>query len=193
MNTNFALFETDLAILEAMVAELPAYLMSDATRWPLPQMPALTLGGILMRLQRLQLLQMDAPVPMQQRLAAVKAQYETHLTEKIVRFEARAHQELHARLGEWTACLRKLHCVGEQYAEKADTRVVTEALIDALQERPYQLETQIVDEVAALDRNLRSRWQPGAFIWNPFWEAAYPPHQYWWLYGQPTSVLEQTA
>lgn len=192
MSDNHDLLERDIQILEAMVADLPDYLMSEATRWTMrqPELPPLTIGGCLMRLHRLGVLKNKLSPEQQSRLQTAVDQYDQSLIEKVVRFETRAHQELHARLGEWSQCLRTLQCTSEQYANKVDTRVVIEALIDALKERPYELEAQVLTETRSLDYNLRSRWHSGSFVWDDVWQPAYPQAHYWWLYGHPVQKLE---
>jgi hypothetical protein len=113
------------------------------------------------------------------------------LVESVVRFEARAHDELHARLREWTNYLRGLPSRSaaqpEIYAYVADTRVVIGVLMDKLREAPYQLQSNIPADVAALDRRLRSCWDDGPFIWPAAWAPAYPAAEHWYLYGGPRS------
>lgn len=179
----------DLSILEAMLNELPEYLMSDATRWPIQaDIPPLTIGGCLMRIRRLGKLQRQLPHLDKSRYDLAVARYEDILLEKVVRFEMRAHQEVHVRLGEWSTCLGETHIQRDRYIDKVDTRVVIEETIRALQKRPYHLQEQVTKEVDVLDKNLKSRWHPGDFVWQAVWQPAYAQESYWWLYGAPAAI-----
>lgn len=181
----------DLHILAAMIAEMDAYLDSDATHWPMRQegMPKLTIGGCLMRQDRLQVLRHHLLVDDQTSLDEVRDAFNALLIERIVRFENRAHDELHARLREWTTYLRNTSSqkVREKghYAHTADTRMVISALIDKLQVPPYRLNPQVAQDVAQMDTFLQAQWESGEFILLPVWREAYPPQKYWWLYGCP--------
>lgn len=191
MNQEHTVLQHDLLIMEEMAANMAAYLVSDTLDWRIPRvnMPRLTVGGYLMREQRLLALKKQLDAEEQGRYEAARKQFEDALVERVVRFETKTHQELHARLGEWIAFLRDLNSrmVAEpnHYAGVVDTRVVIHAMIDRLQQRPYQLETQIVTELNTLDRKLRLRWTPGPFVWDAVWKPAYPADEYWYLHGCP--------
>ncbi|KAA3663584.1 MAG: hypothetical protein DWQ04_10085 [Chloroflexi bacterium] len=179
----------DLTILEAMLDELPEYLMSDATRWPIQaDMPPLTIGGCLMRIHRLGKLQAQLPHLDKNRYDQAVLRFEDALIEKVVRFEKRTHQELHARLGEWSVCLRETYIQPKRYIDKVDIRVVIEEMMLALQKKPYHLEQQVVQQIDVLDKNLKNRWHPGEFVWDVVWQSAYPLQNYWWLYGSPVAI-----
>ncbi|MCP5096943.1 MAG: hypothetical protein GY943_15445 [Chloroflexi bacterium] len=189
MHQSDSILRRDLHILETMVDALPGYLLSDLSKWSLKSdMPPLTIGGCLMRFSRLGILRSQLDPLDQAHYDMVQNQYEQFLKEKVVRFEQRAHQEMHIRLGEWANCLRELPSDIDVYRNKVDIRVVIDVTMVALQKRPYQLESQIAEEINVLDRHLNGRWQPGHFLWNPVWQAAYPEEKYWWLYGMPATI-----
>jgi hypothetical protein len=190
---EYDILERDLAILEAMVAGLPEYLMSDAVSWDMRRvgMPPLTIGGCLMRLRRLPRLQARLVGDRRVALARIRSAFDDALSEQVVRFEQRASGELNARLREWTTYLRdlahssKIAADRERYAAKADTRIVIGELVDKLSEHPYRLDGRIPRDVAAVDRRLRQMWQPADFVLGDIWQAVYPVDRYWWLYGYP--------
>ena len=189
MNDDQHVLLHDLTILEAMLDKLPEYLTSDATRWSIQaDMPPLTIGGCLMRLQRLGKLQAQLPHLDKNRVDLAVTRFDEALIEKVVRFEKRAHQELHARLGEWSICLREPHIQTKRYIDKVDIRVVIAEMIRALQKKPYHLEQQVIQEIDILDKNLKRRWHPGEFLWPVVWQPAYPSQYYWWLYGSPVAI-----
>lgn len=191
MISKHQLLQRDLKVLEQMAIEMEAYLMSDSMHWTMAKrdMPRLTIGGYLMRQQRLPILRKHLRAAEQARLEVAIKHFDQTLVEKVVRFEHRAHQELHAFLSEWTCYLRSLteyraHAVN-RYASEVDTRVVITAVIDKLLETPYQLDPRIPSELTVLDRSLQRHWQAGKFVWEPVWQLAYPQEKYWWLYGKP--------
>ncbi|NHZ71979.1 MAG: hypothetical protein GWP17_02705, partial [Aquificales bacterium] len=108
MNETNEILAQDLRILEAMIAGMTAYLASDATHWPMTgdNMPKLTIGGCLMRQERLQKLRSLITFADQARLDKSIDTCSEGLADQVVRFEGRAHDELHARLREWTTYLR---------------------------------------------------------------------------------------
>lgn len=191
MSTDKQIVERDLAILEEMVLELPEYMMSESTHWIMAKgdMPKLTIGGCLMRLQRLPVVRDKLDEGQQKRLDIVTGQFNKLIEDQVVRLEHRTHQELRARLGDWSGYLRDLtsRIVADvnYYASVVDTRLVMTAMLDKLETPPYQLDEKIVEELKVMDGNLRGRWQPGDFVWPAVWEPAYDGEKHWWLYGQP--------
>lgn len=185
------LYDRDLAVMQTMIDHVDEYLASDVTRWDLGTagMPPMTIGGILMRRERLGRVDERLTLGQRQMRDALNDRFDDCLVETVVRFEGRAHDELHARLREWTNYLRDLPSRSaaqpEIYAYVADTRVVIGVLIDKLSEPPYKLESHIPKDVAALDKRLKSLWVKGPFIWHEAWAQAYPPDKHWYLYGGP--------
>ena len=183
----------DLVVLEAMAAEMDEYLRNDSLFWPLgdSSLPRLTLAGFLLRQHRLVALREQLDQAERDRLDAAEKQFDTALVEKVVAFETRAHEDLRARLRQWNEYLKELRqaslAAGDYYASAVETRVMLAALLNKLEKPPYELDTQVLDELAAYDRVLANYWESGDFIWPETWTVAYPRQQYWWLYGRPRS------
>ncbi len=183
----------DLLIMEEMASSLAAYLDSDIVDWTIPRanMPRLTIGGYLMRRQRLTALRGNLSSADRARLDEAAAAFEAALVERVVRFEKRAHDELHMRIAEWIGVLRDMgrrtKTEVNYYVGVVDTRVVIRELLQVLQSPPYKLQEGILDEVRAVDHLLHSRLAEHPFIWDPIWHPAYPQSEYWWLYGCPQS------
>lgn len=183
----------DLVILEAMAAEMDEYLRNNNMFWPLSDssLPRLTLGGYLMRQHRLKGLRQLLDESEKARLDAAEAQFTEALVEKVVAFERKAHDELHARLRQWSEYMRELRQVtlaaGDYYPTAVETRAMIAALLNKLEKPPYKLDRRVLNELAAYDRLLANYWQAGDFIWPDAWAAAYPRQAYWWLYGRPRS------
>jgi len=191
MSEEKQILSQDLMILEKMGADMEAYLMSECTHWVMGNgdMPKLSIGGFLMRQHRLLMLCKNLQNEEQLRLKQAIEKFHQTLEDKVVRFEQRMNKELHARLSDWINYLRSLSAYGTtyaaDYAKVVDTRVVIAASICKMKNFPYQLDPQIPKELATLDNNLQSRWQPGGFVWPTVWQPAYPHEDYWWLYGRP--------
>jgi hypothetical protein len=186
----------DLDIMEAMSVEMADYLDSDVMFWPMSgkgnTMPMLTLGGYLMREHRLLALTDQLDEMEVERLDATVERFNQALENRIVRFEAKANDELQARLRQWQEYLRDLdHGSADKnsnYSTSVETRAMIDALINRLEMPPYKLGERSVKHLVALDNGLRNRWQTGAFVWPDSWQPAYPSGEYWWLYGSlPTT------
>jgi hypothetical protein len=183
--------EQDLRVLEAMSVEMGNYLESDALFYPLmhSDLPQLTLGGYLMREHRLVGLSHKMEELYRERLAAAMDRFREAVVGHVVRVEQRATDEIEARQRQWREALRDMseesYTYEAYYATAVEIRAMLEALMDYLQQPPYQLAPKLLDELNRLDQRLREQWQEGPFVWHDVWQAVYPPERYWWLYGRP--------
>lgn len=183
----------DVPILSAMAAEMANYLDSDILFWPLSgsRMPRLTLGGYLMRQQRLLILKNSLTVDKQNEVDTAVFQFNQALINRLVRFEQKAQHEIEARLRQWGAYLNDLVrgtvVTRGYYATAVEPRVMITVLIDELSLAPYKLEPGIERQVTMADTRFRHQWVPGEFVWPDGWQPAYPETDYWFLYGLPRS------
>lgn len=181
----------DLEIMALMATEMADYLDSDVLFWPMAAsgMPKLTLGGYLMRQHRLLALADTLQLEEQQALSTAVADFNAALSERVVRFEQKAHTELDARIRQWSEFIREMQenrdVSRAGYATAVEARAMIAAILDKLRGRPYELESRIPSRIHALDAQLRTMWQPGEFVWPQEWMEAYPQQEYWWLYGLP--------
>lgn len=181
----------DLAILQEMAGQMEDYLKSETLFWPMQysDMPKLTLGGFWLRQHRLTALHTLLTADQLAQLATVIKQFETAVSDWVVRTEQRAHTELAARIRQWSEYLRDVHAGKATdiagYPAHVETRAIIAALIEQLQQRPYQLDESVSAPILQQDKGLRARWAPGDFVWPPAWQVAYPKPEFWWLYGRP--------
>ena len=187
--------QTDLQVLERMAEGLAEYVQGEALFGPTGgRTPKLTLGGYLMRHYRLTHLHHLLGVEEQVRLEKAISQGEAVLASHIVRSEARATAECHARLRQWEAVIQDADPHKRErlagYATAVEPRAMLTQLIHFLQQPPYQLERTIPERLTQLDRRLRVIWEDGDFVWPAAWQPAYPTAEYWWLYGQPKRLDE---
>jgi len=181
----------DAAVLSAMAEQMPEYLDSDILFWPAPRggMPALTLGGYLLREHRLLALAGLLTAEQQMEVNEALTRFNQALANRVVRFEKKAHHELEARLRQWEEYLKDMDRGtfdrSSNYATAVETRAIIQALLNRLGMPPYRTEARPEQHLATLDTRLRGHWQPGDFVWPAAWEPAYPREAYWWLYGSP--------
>lgn len=181
----------DLSILAAMSAEMDRYLDSEVLFWQMSAagMPALTLGGFLMRQYRLlalrDLLSSDQLTTLESAVTA----YNQAIAERIVRLEKKAHRELEARIRQWGEYLkdvdRGVATSKSNYTTVVEVRVMISAIMEQLALAPFALAERMPQQISLLDSQLRRYWKAGDFVWPAEWEPAYPPGEYWWLYGKP--------
>jgi hypothetical protein len=65
------------------------------------------------------------------------------------------------------------------FAQEVRLRVMIDLLRVGAEWEPSDEEEQL----ASMDRLLRSGFQPGAFIWDASLEVGFPPERYWYLRG----------
>ena len=190
MATAIEKLERDVTIIATMASEMEAYLNSDVLFWHMGTsgMPALTLGGYLMRQHRLLILRHLLNDTKQIMLDGAVQQYNGVISEKIIRFEQKAHREQDARLRQWGEYLkdvdRGIAAKTSNYGTAVETRTMISGLSESLRLAPYKLEQRIPAQTALLDNQLKQVWKPGDFIWFDEWQPAYPQEDYWWLYGK---------
>ena len=181
----------DLAILQEMASQMDEYLKSETLFWPMghSDMPKLTLGGYWLRQHRLSTLRHLLTSEQQTQLDTAVHTFATAVSDWVVRTEQRAHAELAARIRQWEEYLRDLREKQSEnagsYAAQVEVRAIIAALIDNLQQAPYQLDEKLLPSILTQDKGLRARFASGDFIWPEEWQPAYPEPEYWWLYGRP--------
>ena len=181
----------DLAILQEMASQMVEYLQSDTLFWPMQysDMPKLTLGGYWLRQHRLTTLHTLLTAEQKTALSAAIKQFETAVSDWVVRTEQRAHVELEARIRQWSEYLRDVQAgKGTDvagYPARVEIRAIIAALVNQLQQRPYRLDESLLPLMLQQDRGLRARWQGSLFVWPEAWQSAYPKPEFWWLYGRP--------
>lgn len=182
----------DLEVCEAMVEEFDDYLSSAVLYWQMnPAKPSshawprLTIGGGLERLCRLRAYKNELTPEQRARLERAQNKLEAMRGARAVRYQTKAARELQSRLDAWEWFLddytNRPQEVAAYYPSEVRARLKIALLIDALQGVP-ELEDKL-GRLQALDERLRADFVPGEFVWHPTLAAAFPPDQYWWLYG----------
>lgn len=189
--------EEDLQVVQAMSNSMSTYLDSTAVYYPMatPTYPKLTLGGYLMRQQRLVALSAELSKVNKGWLDTAVFQFQQAINSRITKVEQKGEEEAGIRLRQWQQAVSELWDAPEEaipyYTTAVENRVMLAALLHHLQQEPYRFNENLAEETAVVDQKLRARWQSGEFIWPQVWQSAYPQDAYWWLYGRPLPPLNK--
>lgn len=178
------------AFLIAAAAELSDYLLSDASTWQLSgsgSLPLLTPGYVLFFLKRcsVRFPEEREDKKLQSALAEI-AEVRQRWNSA---WKKRIGQEIPQRLRLWSNYMDELvqsrNQAGKQYRWSVRWRVMLN-LLEAELLDPVPKSGQ---RIKILDEQLRSISLPGAFVWEPWLEGAYPRSDYWFLFVkiEPTS------
>ncbi len=200
----------DLTEAQAMAKGLERYLQQDALYGSVGgggffgagQMPALTVGALVMRLRRLDALrQADALLPNQaaeldlivQQVEAVRREWNAHYHLKVQR---ETHSRLDAMQTFFEECAANPRLCARVYMPEAMRRTVVEELFIHMQQHaiPDALLSDDPDALSAakkanrVDQRLRRFVQGSDFVWDEPLRPAYEPLRFWWLYHHPPVV-----
>jgi hypothetical protein len=151
-------------------------------------MPRLTIGGLLLRLNRLHALEDRLTDAQKEQLAATDAQRQNvrqewtmHYNEKLIQ-EANSRLKLIERFFE--DCVDDPRTCASNYPPEAMRRTIVEEIVKALR-RDGLLTTELERAAGKVDSQLRRFVQPSGFSWASALQPVYPKDEYWWLYAQP--------
>jgi hypothetical protein len=188
--------DRDAAICKAMAADLNAYLLKDIIYWSLGDSgprrtpyPQLTLGGLLMRLHHLEVLQQELSPGSYEMYAHSRDEAETAFASWRVQLERKLLAELKARTRTWSFfladCAEATGGCADEYPTQAEVRTMIDLLFDRA--NGVRGVGQMQGQVRGLDRRLQSMAASTSFVWDPIFEAAYPRDPFWWLYISPAN------
>ena len=180
----------DLQYLEAGLAVIEQYLLSPEVYWPIginaPRgemaYPQLTLGGMLLAVQRLHA---SARQPSQQSsLRNASIELDAARQRWPVAWGRKASTEFPLRLNLWRDFLedyrRKPSTNADRYAYEVSRRVQ----LQLLQPEADMLQGSYTTLLTSLDRLLKVSLIQGNFIWDPILSPVFPVGTYWYLYGR---------
>lgn len=193
-------FEKDLREAKAMAEALVPYVHEDNLYGTVggggwfgggAKMPALTIGALLMRLQRLRALESELSAEQRGQLSQAERQLEAVQREWTRHYEEKLVQEAKSRLKaieQWFEENRDdPRSAANAYLPEAHRRTVVQAIADVLQSE------EIEKAIRRVDSGLRRWIEPAEFLWSPALQAAYPQTTYWWLYGRPAVASKKSA
>ena len=182
-------FLYEISYIQAGLAELESYLLSDELYWPLDvksipgerPYPRLTIGGLLIALKRASALPLS--VSQQSELRTLENQIETVKNQWRIAWEKKASRGFKARLKMWRDFLEEFKEYPQANADRYDYEVERRVMLHLLSPEVGQLPQAYKDMVSGLDLRLRRALLPGDFIWDPQIASGFPADEYWYLYG----------
>lgn len=177
----------DVRAVEAMSMALVPYVYQDELYGMMPgNMPRLTVGSLLMRLNRLnQITELLSPrqqqivADSQKRLEAARKEWHVHYIAKIRReFKARV-DAIEQFLNE---CTDNLRGCAENFPAAMEKRVMIEQMVQEAESLDESVE-DMQNRLTPLDNAIHRFAEPGTFRWDKRLEHVYPADRYWYLYS----------
>jgi hypothetical protein len=181
--------DKDVRAVEQMAAQLTPYIYEDELFGVMPNdLPRLTVGGLLMRLHRLEALrdllmarQQETVDDALQRLNQVRKEWPLAVSSKVT-------QELKSRLNALgqaiSECEENKRTCRENYPSDMEKRVIIELLKDELQAHDKWTD-EVKGALSNLDNRIRRVAEKDDFCWDKRVEPAYPREKFWFLYMLP--------
>lgn len=188
-------FERDLKEAEAMVKALASYVRQDALygtvggMFSSGNMPSLTVGALLMRLRRLDVLRDELDGGQAARLDTAMTQNETVAAEWSLHYTGKVEREAKSRLDAmrtfFDECRSNPRQCAAIYKPEALRRTIVQELLLAMDELDMEADGELDRKLHMIDQSLRRWLIPADFLWSPQIEAAYSKETFWWLYQHP--------
>ncbi len=178
--------ENDVRTVAAMADALTPYVYENELYGTLGgSLPRLTIGGLLMRLQRLSALSSTLTPAQQQIVTRAQAQLDKVRQEWQVAYEGKIERELPSRIQSFGQLLKDCaddprHCA-DAYPSEIEKRVIVQNLQTEAETR-QTLTPDVARQLRNMDDQLRKYTQPADFIWDARLQAAYAKDAYWYLY-----------
>ena len=174
---------TDLDTFQAFLDEFEPYLKSGTLFWTVrPDLPALTVGGVLLLRRTLAVRRSRLPAGLAADYDRLESQASALFNRWPANIEKKALQEIASRLSQWTGALEEL---GEGYSTAVTPRVHLSLLLALVARLPEAASFQ--KRLAGLDARLRARFVSGEFVWEADLAEAFPKADFWFLYGRPSA------
>ncbi len=190
MSENYVV-SRDLKEAEAMAQALVPYVHRDTLYGSVGaggifsggNMPSLTIGALLMRIRRLNILDLDDN--QKARLAQIKTRNQEVHNEWRVHYDAKMVREAHSRLDAMSTffdeCRSDPRLCARVYRPELLRRTIAQEIWLVLHEKDDELKRKL----AGVDSQLQRFLRPAEFQWDSILEPAYPKDTFWWLYQHP--------
>ncbi len=176
----------DVDTVQAMASRLvPFVYEKEMFGYTLDDLPKLTIGGLLMRLHRLALLDNLLSDEQRERLATAQQQVDSVKQEWLVAYTNKTTDELTMRINEWNQFLNEGRqnqdeC-REMYPAMVEKRVMAQVLANEAREL-NALTPEIEKRLNGIDSQLQGYFKAGSFVWDQRLQGTYPQDQYGFLY-----------
>jgi len=189
--------ERDLNELEAMVNNLDTYVRGETLYgnaggsgfFSGNKMPSLTVGAVLMRLRRLDMLRDQMDSKQQQRFGAsvdkhahIAGEWRVHYTGKMNR---EAHSRLDAMRTFFEECSSDPKLCANVYRPEMLRRTIVQEIRMAMDEINLEVEDEFKQKLSGTDSQLRRYLKPSEFVWAEALQPVYDKKTFWWLYQRP--------
>jgi hypothetical protein len=183
-------FLYDLRYLQAAVDVLQDFLFSPEIYWPIgiqppageTPYPQLTLGGISLALVRTEARAHSAEEKAQ--VADVRSKISPVYQQWRTAWGKKAALEIRGRITQWGNFLIDYQDKPGSNIGRFRYEVFRRVIITLLSPDALDLTAADQDKIAGLDKQLKSNFVPGPFIWEADLEGAFQPGEYWFLYGR---------
>ncbi len=184
--------DRDVRSLVAMTAHLRPWLYEDELYGHAAgDLPKLTLGGLLLRLYRLERLGDHLTAEQQLHVQEARAQFELARAQWAVHYEQKLKRELESRVHAFelflTDCEEDLSACALNYPVQAEKRTIIHHLVKEASTLEI-LDNQLHARVKEIDRRLRNILRESECLADERLCRVYPRAEFWWMYG---AVAEQ--
>ncbi len=188
------LIRTLLAV-EQMASELNDYLARSElfrqlvvhTPWG-DELPKMSLGGLVERLQFLERHRDDLTPEERERLDRARAAYEEIVRYRRQEVAERLRREFKSFLGSWKWYLDELRENPDKaadYRHEVHNRLRLTTILNEARRLGIELDPDQVRLLEELDDFLRRHWQPGNFALEGYAPDDFDPKEHWYLFGRP--------
>jgi hypothetical protein len=185
--------EYNLTLARAILEQLEHFLQSADAFWPISArpptpgapFPRLSLGALLLTLDELRAVEADAGPAVHSATQVVKREFDRISQKWAVAVERKALAEASQRLSVWRSYLQDMRdgrTDPTDYIQEVKQRVILSRLLEQTRSSPdVNTTTSVLD---GLDRDLRSMFVYGEFVWDARLKRVYPEEDFWFLYGE---------
>lgn len=183
-------YEYDIRYLEAGTELLEKYLLSKEIYWPIgasappgePDLPRLTLGGLLLALARAHATARTAD--QEEQVFRLETRLNEIITKWRVAWEQKVAQEFRSRINLWRDYLEEYRQNPEGNADRYSYEVQRRVMLDLLKDESANIQPADRELLSALDQLLRAVLMPGEFVWDQNLAPGFPRDRFWYLYGR---------
>jgi hypothetical protein len=180
--------EYDLGYLETSAGLLKNYLLSEEIYWKMnassppgePPFPSLTLGGVLLSLERANARQISSDQEI--RKNRVQNEIERLRMKWRTAWRRKASQEFGARLNLWRNYLEELRQEPEQNIDRYPYEITRRVMLALLEQEAEEIPIAQAQLLAGLDLVLQGLMVPGEFVWDESLAGGFPLQRYPYLF-----------
>lgn len=186
-------FESDIKEAEAMANHLAGYLKTNelygnAGGGFFSKMPALTIGALVMRLRRLDVLRSSLSMPQRERLEKARQTHQSVYREWRAHYEKKLLREAHSRLDAmktfFEECDNDPRLCAQVYSPEVLRRTIVQEIFIHMGDIHLE-DATLTEKMTGVDSRLRRYVRPNEFFWAKDLEPAYAQSDFWWLYYRP--------